>query len=278
MRYGDLCMPTRPLVALSVAGSDCSSGAGIQADLKTFTAHRVYGLTAVTCVVAEVPGHVAAIQAVAPGIVRRQLELLLAALPVAAMKTGMLFSRGIIEAVASFGPALPPLVIDPVMVASSGDSLLQAEAIHAYRELLFPLAALVTPNLDEARVLLGGRLIPDEATMRTAGTELVSTYGVPFLIKGGHLGGEEAVDLLCEPGGTVTEFRAPFTRGVSTHGTGCTYSAAITAGLAQGLALPAAVGQAKSFISAAIEQAFCWEHDGRHVDALNHWPNLAGKP
>lgn len=266
-------MPPYPPVALSVAGSDCSSGAGLQADLKTFTAHQVYGLTAATCVVAEVPRRVVAIQAIEPGVVRRQMELLLAAFPVAAMKTGMLFSREVIETVASFGRALPPLVVDPVMVASSGDLLLQAGATAAYRERLFPLAALVTPNLDEARVLLGGQSIPDVPAMRAAGAELVSTYGVPFLMKGGHLGGEEAVDLLCEPGGAVTEYRAPFVRGVSTHGTGCTYSAAITAGLARGFPLPAAVARAKKFISAAIGEAFHWECDGRRVDALNHWPS-----
>ena len=222
-----------------------------------------------TCVVAEVPGHVAAIRAVGPELVRQQVELSLGAFPVGAVKTGMLFSREIIEVVAGLGGRLPRLVVDPVMVASSGDALLQPAAVAAYCERLFPLAALVTPNLDEARVLLGGDAIGDEAAMHRAGVELVERFGVSFLMKGGHLGGEEAVDLLCQPDGSVLEFRAPFTRGVSTHGTGCTYSAAIAAGLAQGLDLPGAVAQGKRFITAAVAGSFRW--DGVH--GLNHWPD-----
>ena len=170
-----------PPVALTVAGSDNSAGAGIQADLKTFTALGVYGLTAVTCVVAEVPGCVAAIQAVEPEIVRRQIELCLDAFPVAAMKTGMLYSRAVIEALSDLNRSLPPLVVDPVMVASSGDSLLEPAAVAIYQERLFPLATLVTPNLDETRVLLGRSLngIPE---MRIGGAELSTRYGTAFLI------------------------------------------------------------------------------------------------
>ncbi len=262
-------LPTSPPVALSVAGSDNSAGAGIQADLKAFSAHGVYGLTAVTCVVAEVPGRVAAIQAVTPQIVRQQIELSLEAFPVAAMKTGMLWSREIIDVLAGLDRALPPLVVDPVMVASSGDRLLKAEAIEAYRERLFPRAALVTPNLDEARVLLE-RPVGSVEEMRAGGRELCARYGAAFLMKGGHLGGDEAVDVLCLPGGETAEYRAPFTRGVSTHGTGCTYSAAITAGLAQGLELRAAVGQAKRYVTAAVAHFFRWPHGAASTDALNH--------
>ena len=262
--------PQSPPVALTVAGSDNSAGAGVQADLKTFTAHGVYGLTAVTCVVAEVPGRVAAIQAVDPEIVRQQIELSLDAFPVAAMKTGMLWARGVIEGLAGMRRPLPPLVVDPVMVASSGDRLLEPDAVAAYRERLFPLATLVTPNLDEARVLLG-RAVGSVAEMQAGGAELSAHYGVAFLIKGGHLAGDEALDLLCLPGGETVEYRAPFTRGVSTHGTGCTYSAAITAGLAQGLELRAAVGQAKGYVTTAVENYFRWGHGVENVDALNHW-------
>ncbi len=258
-----------PPVALTVAGSDNSAGAGVQADLKTFSAHGVYGLTAVTCVVAEVPGRVAAIQAMTPEIVRRQIELSLDAFPVAAMKTGMLYSRVIIDVLTGMGRPLPPLVVDPVMVASSGDSLLEPDAVAAYRERLFPLAALITPNLDEARVLLG-RPIGNLAEMAAAGGELSARYGAAFLMKGGHLAGDEAVDLLCLPGGETVEHPAPFTRGVSTHGTGCTYSAAITAGLAQGLELRAAVGQAKSYVTNAIRNFFRWQVGAKSLDALNH--------
>lgn len=261
--------PTSPPVALTVAGSDNSAGAGVQADLKTFTAHGVYGLTAVTCVVAEVPGRVAAVQAVNPGIVRQQIELSLEAFPVAAAKTGMLWSSAIIDVLTQLRRPLPPLVVDPVMVASSGDALLEPDAVAAYRERLFPLATLVTPNLDEARVLLG-RPVNNIAEMQAGGAELSARYGVAFLMKGGHLKGDEAVDLLCLPGGETVDFRAPFTRGVSTHGTGCTYSAAITAGLAQGLELRAAVAQAKYYVTQAVKRFFRWQDGAATIDALNH--------
>ena len=267
-------MPPSPPVALTVAGSDCSAGAGVQADLKTFATHRVYGLTTVTCVVAEAPGKVSLIQAIPPAVVREQIALSLRTFPVAAIKTGLLHSREVIETVAAAcaGVALP-LVIDPVMVASSGTSLLAADALSAYEKSLFPLATLVTPNLDEARVLLGGSRIDDLPSMRAAGTELVARHGTAFLVKGGHLSGDEAVDLLCLLNGDILEYRAAFTRGVSTHGTGCTYSAAITANLARALDLPHAVAQAKRYITAAVAQSFHWERDGTRVEALNHWPD-----
>ena len=268
-------MLSAPPVTLTIAGSDCSAGAGVQADLKTFTAHGVYGLTALTCVVAEVPARVSEIQALSPGIVREQIALSLQTFPVRAIKTGMLHSREIIAAVAEeCAHTRLPLVVDPVMVASSGAALLAAGALATYETALFPLAALVTPNLDEARVLLGGQPIKNIDDMRAAGTRLVARHGTAFLMKGGHLDGEYAVDLLCLPGGETLEFRAAFTRGVSTHGTGCTYSAAITAGLAQGLALPEAVARAKRYITAAVGQAFRWETAAGPVDALNPWPNL----
>ena len=260
-------MKTPPPVALTIAGSDNSAGAGAQADLKTFTAHGVYGLTAITCVVAEAPGRVSAIQPVNLEVVRQQIELSLAEYPVVAIKTGMLHSRAVIDLAAELlTGSKRPLVVDPVMVASSGDPLLEPEAVAAYQQRLFPLATLVTPNLDEARALLG-RPIGDPAAMRAAGIELARRHGAAFLMKGGHLGGQEALDLLCFADGQVDEFRAPFTRGVSTHGTGCTYSAAIAAGLACGLELAAATGQAKRFVTAAVAGFFRW---GR-IDALNHF-------
>lgn len=265
-------MSFSPAVALTIAGSDNSCGAGIQADLKTFSAHGVYGLTAVTCVVAEVPGLVSVVQALKADMVREQVALSLAAFPVGAVKTGMLCTSSIVETVAAMAADLPLLVVDPVMVASSGASLLEREAIVAYRQKLFPRAALVTPNLDEASALLGGRAIADVAAMRAAGAELVGTFGTAFLMKGGHLGGTEAVDLLCLPDGKVHEYRATFTRGVSTHGTGCTYSAAIAAELALGRGLPEAVERAKRYITGAVAQSFRWEGARGTVDALNHWP------
>ena len=266
-----------PPVALTIAGSDCSAGAGIQADLKTFGAFGIYGLTAITCVVAETPGKVQSIQAIEPEVIAEQVQLLLESFPVAAVKTGMLYSGEIIERVAEVlrewngrARAAIPLVVDPVMVATSGDLLLQRDAIAIYEREIFPLAAVVTPNLDEAATLLGTP-IRDLASMREAGARLAEKYGVPMLLKGGHLGSDVAVDLFFARDGAVDQFSAPFTRGVHTHGTGCTYSAAIAAGLASGASLVEAIARAKRYVSAAIAQHFAWEtgHD-ESLHALNH--------
>ena len=255
-------------VALTIAGSDSSAGAGIQADLKTLSALGVYGLTAVTCVVAETPGRVSKIEPVSAELVRDQIEVLLRGFPVAAVKTGLLFSAGIITEIARVLRAhrSTPLVIDPVMVATSGDALLQDDAIQTYERELFPLATLLTPNLGEASRLVG-RSITDLAAMRDAGEILEKKYGVSVLLKGGHLIGEDAIDLLFTAGNVIA-FSAPFSRGIATHGTGCTYSAAITAGLANGLPLEEAVGRAKKFVTAAIAQHHAWGA----VHALNHSP------
>jgi hydroxymethylpyrimidine/phosphomethylpyrimidine kinase len=253
-------------VALTIAGSDSSAGAGIQADLKTFAALGVYGLTAVTCVVAETPGRVSKIEPVSAALVREQIELLLRSFPIAAIKTGLLFSAEIIREIAH---ALRehrsiPLVIDPVMVATSGDPLLQDDAMGIYERELFPRAALITPNLDEGARLLG-KPISDLRAMRKAGETIANKYGVSVLLKGGHLAGDQAIDLLFL-NGNIIEFAAPFSRGIATHGTGCTYSAAITAGLANGLPLEEAVRRAKNFVSAAIAQHYAWGD----IHALNH--------
>jgi len=255
-------------VALTIAGSDSSAGAGIQADLKTFSALGVYGLTAVTCVVAETPGVVSKIEPVSAELVREQIEVLLRGFPVAAIKTGLLFSGSIIAEIAAalHKHRSTPLVIDPVMIATSGDPLLRDDAIENYERDLFPLAALITPNLGEAGRLLG-KSIPDLAAMRAAGEILTKKYGVPVLLKGGHLAGDYAIDLLFL-GGNVIEFSAPFSRGIATHGTGCTYSAAITAGLASGLPLEESIRRAKKFATAAIAQHHAWDA----IHALNHTP------
>lgn len=264
-------------MALSIAGSDNSAGAGAQADLKTFGALGAYGVTAITCVVAEVPGKVTAIQRVDARIVRDQIALTFEAYPVAALKTGLLHSRAIIETVCdTLGEifagkkARPGLVVDPVMVATSGDPLLKKDAVDVYTQRLFGLATLVTPNLDEVRALLG-RPVVDVDGMREAGRELVEKYGAAFLLKGGHLRGGAATDLLFA-GGEIREYSAPFVPGVATHGTGCTYSAAITAGLAKGLALHDAVAEAKTFVTRAIGNHFIWRRaDGATTAALNHF-------
>jgi hydroxymethylpyrimidine/phosphomethylpyrimidine kinase len=263
-------------VALSVAGSDSSAGAGVQADLKTFSALGVYGLTVVTCIVAEIPGKVSRIEPVSARIVRDQFEVLAKSFPIAAIKTGMLCSGEIISAVAKamrdrdkrFPPRIP-LVIDPVFVATSGDPLLEPAAIEIYEKELFALASIITPNLDEAERLLGTR-IKDRRSMHRAGKKLEKKFGTAILLKGGHLAGSRAVDLLFA-NGKVIEFSAPFVRGIATHGTGCTSSAAITAGLAKGLSLEDAVRQAKKFVTGAITRHLRWtSRFGGTVQALRH--------
>lgn len=270
-------MPKPPPVVLTIAGSDNSAGAGAQADLKTMSALGVYGLTAITCVVAEVPGRVSAIQPIEPAIVAEQIRLSFASFPVAAIKTGMLLSRAIIEAVCDALAELhagtharPFLVVDPVMVASSGDSLLQPDAIALLGQRLFPLAGLITPNLDEAGVLLG-RQVTTVAEMERAGDELVRRFGTAFLMKGGHLRDEpRAIDLLCTADGARHRFAAPFVQGVSTHGTGCTTSAAIASYVALGLALPEATERAKVYVTKTVRKHHRWEGGGVRTDALNH--------
>ena len=160
------------------------------------------------------------------------------------------------------------------MVATSGDQLLDGEAVELYETQLFPLAMLITPNLDEAARLLGGK-IKDQRSMEKAAKALARKYGASILLKGGHLSGIKATDVLFHRG-KITKFTAPFVRGVATHGTGCTYSAAITAGLANGLSLEASIKRAKKFVTASIRQHFCWQTGaGRAIHALNHSPRGA---
>lgn len=263
-------------VALTIAGSDSSAGAGAQADLKTFSALGVYGLTAITCVVAETPGKVLRIEPVSAELVTAQIKLLLEKFPVGAIKTGLLYSGEIALPVAAIlrewharSDRAIPVVVDPVMVATSGDLLLKKEAIAIYERELFPLATVITPNLDEAATLLG-EPITDLSAMRQAGRQLSERYGVPVLMKGGHLAGDQAIDLLFAQG-KVSEFSAPFARGVQTHGTGCTYSAAIAAWLASGQSLEDAIARAKEYVTATIEQHFHWtSKDGATIHALKH--------
>jgi hydroxymethylpyrimidine/phosphomethylpyrimidine kinase len=258
-------------VVLTIAGSDSSGGAGIQADLKTFAALGVYGTSAVTCVVAEHPGRVLRVTPLAPARVAEQIRAVLEAFPVAAIKTGMLGSRAIIEAVEkAIAPALAagvPLVIDPVMTASAGGRLLARDALPALRRLIAQ-ATLVTPNRDET-AWLAGRPIRDELSLRAAAVELAINFAKPHVLaKGGHLRSREAVDWLASPHGTVKRIAARRIPGVDPHGTGCTYSAAIAVGLAQGLALPQAVAKAKRFLMRTLERRLKiggW-------DLLNHLP------
>ncbi len=243
-------------VALTVAGSDSGGGAGIQADLKTFAALGVHGTSAITCLTAQNPRTVTAVLPATAAFVRQQLEAIFTELPPRAAKTGMLFSADIIRAVARVFEENKrvPLVVDPVMVATSGASLLKPSAESALKNLLLPRAALVTPNLDEAAILVGKKLSEPE-DLRAAARKIHSDFGCAVLLKGGHLRDmSEAVDILFD-GREEWMLSAPFVKGVSTHGTGCTYSAAVAAGLAHGLALADAVTQSKDYISEAIAQS-----------------------
>ena len=259
-------------VALSIAGSDSGGGAGIQADLKTFASLGLHGASAVTCVTAQNPKDVRGIQACDPRIVRQQIEAVFEELPPAAVKTGLLFSGDIVRVVARFfkGRKRPPLVVDPVMVSTSGTQLLGPSAVRLLREQLLPLAALVTPNLDETAVLVGKRPASVEE-MRAAAREIRSRYGCAALVKGGHLRGvREAIDIFYD-GKIELLLRAPFVKGISTHGTGCAYSAAIAGYLARGCGLARAVEQAKHYITGAIASNLA---ANRHA-VLNHFRRIA---
>jgi hydroxymethylpyrimidine/phosphomethylpyrimidine kinase len=246
-------------VALTIAGSDSGGGAGIQADLKTFHALGVFGTSAITCVTAQNPDRVSAIQAIRPGIVAEQIARVCEAFPVGAVKTGMLYDAGIITAVAAELRAqkISNLVVDPVMVATSGALLLKPGAIRALTAELFPLARLVTPNLAELEVLVNDRVrtLPE---LRAAARELNRRYAVAVLAKGGHLPvGGVVVDVLCE-GERVREFRSAHVAAAKPHGAGCTFSAAIAAFLARGFSLEAAAAGAKRFIGRAIREPIRW--------------------
>ena len=243
-------------VALSIAGSDSGGGAGIQADLKTFASLGVHGTSAITCITAQNPKRVIGIQPCKPTIVRQQIDAVFAELRPNAVKTGMLFSQEIVRVVAAFFSRRnqPQLVVDPVMVSTSGARLLQPAAIRRITAELLPRALLVTPNLDEAEILVGRQLKTIEH-LREAAREIHRRFGCAALVKGGHLKGQrEAADIFYD-GRNELLLTAPFVRGVSTHGTGCTYSAAITALLARGATLPKAVALAKTFITGAIAQS-----------------------
>ena len=263
-----------PPVAITIAGSDSSAGAGIQADLKTFTYFRVFGQSVITCVVAEVPGKVQKVQAVDVDTVREQLSLSLEYFPVRAIKTGMLYSKEIIGAVSDILEAIPidkrpPLVVDPVMVASSGDRLLQTDALEMYLDRLFPLATVVTPNREETAVIYGNT-VETAAELEAIAQKLVRQYGTAFLLKGGHWPGDSAVDYLATQAG-VLRLTEPFVPDKSTHGTGCTLSAALAAGLALGDDLQAAARRAKVFVTRAIAESMTWSGEHGSVSALKHW-------
>ena len=278
-------------VALTIAGSDSGGGAGIQADLKTFAALGVFGTSAITCVTAQNPDRVSGVAAIDPEMVVLQIRTVCEGFPVAVAKTGMLYSAAIIRAVSASVAELriPMLVVDPVMVATSGERLLQPDAVAALCSSLIPLATVITPNLPEAEVLCG-HAIGSTAEQEAAARELENRFGVACVLKGGHLGNAECgtrnaewkgsrnraddvVDILCQEG-KITMFRASRIEAAETHGTGCTFSAALAAFLARGEDLKTAVGHAQDFVVAALAHTI---RAGEHSPlGIGHW-NREGK-
>jgi hydroxymethylpyrimidine/phosphomethylpyrimidine kinase len=241
--------------ALTIAGSDSGAGAGIQADLKTFAAHGVYGTTAITAVTAQNSLGVTRIEALPADVVTAQIEAVMSDFGAHAAKTGMLANAAIVEAVAAAVQDLeiPYLVVDPVMVASSGERLIDDDAVMAVTSELLPRAFLVTPNVAEAEVLAGIDIETD-ADRHEAARRIASSFGCAVLITGGHLPGSNIRDLLWRDG-RFQEFQAARVRGHHTHGTGCAFSAALTAHLALGRALEEAVPMAQHYVAEAIRRA-----------------------
>ena len=241
--------------ALTIAGSDSGAGAGIQADLKTFAAHGVYGTTAITAVTAQNTRGVSGWEAMSPSLVVAQIEAVVSDIGADAVKTGMLANVGIVEAVADAVRrlGLTVLVVDPVMVAKGGDRLLEEAAVAAIRNQLLPLARVVTPNIPEAEELAGMR-IGSLDEMRTAARRILELGPDVVLVKGGHLEGDESIDVAADASGAF-EFRGPRVATLQTHGTGCTLASAIAANLALGYEVREAIGRARIYLEGAIRSA-----------------------
>jgi hydroxymethylpyrimidine/phosphomethylpyrimidine kinase len=256
--------------ALTVAGSDSGGGAGIQADLKTFAALDVYGMSALTAITAQNTCGVTAVQAIDADVVEAQIRAVTSDIGVDAVKTGMLFSAPIIGCVAHAirDLALPNVVVDPVMVATSGDRLLQPDAEASLRATLLPLATLVTPNLDETAVLVG-HAVKDLDAMQAAAVAIVDMGVKAVLVKGGHAT-EKATDVFYD-GTTMHLLAGEVVETKNTHGTGCTLSAAIAAYLARGLPLLDAVRQAKIYLTGALKQSLSI---GRGSGPVGHFWNV----
>ena len=255
---------------LSIAGSDSGGGAGIQADLKTFSALGCYGMTAITAITAQNTQGVRAIHGIPAQMLRAQIDAVLEDIGADAVKIGMLHDpevvRVVVEAIQRHG--LQQVVLDPVMVATSGDRLMAAETVHVLVHELFPLATVITPNLDEAALLLN-RAINGAEALDAAATALLALGAPAVLLKGGHLPGDTVMDVLALADGTRLRLQSPRIVTHNGHGTGCTLSSAIAAHLALGLALPQAVEQARAYILGAIA-AGANVHTGHGHGPLNH--------
>jgi hydroxymethylpyrimidine/phosphomethylpyrimidine kinase len=261
--------------ALTIAGSDSGGGAGIQADLKTFMAFGVYGMSAITALTAQNTVGVQGIFDVSPEFVREQIRSVMTDIGTDAAKTGMLSNAGIVKAVAEAVREfrIPNLVVDPVMIAKSGASLLAPEARKALGEELLPLATVVTPNVFEAEAILGRR-IEDLDAMKKAARELQNIGCQWVVVKGGHLDIEsQAVDVLCG-GRELILFRSPRLESICTHGSGCTFASAVTAGLARGLTPPDAVKRAKDYVTEAIRKGVSM---GRGHGPADHLAGVSSK-
>ena len=243
---------TPPPVVMTIAGSDSGGGAGIQADLKAFAALGAFGTSAITCLTAQNPSEVHGILAVTPAMVTLQVETICAGFPVAAAKTGMLYSTAIIEAVARTikHRRIPWLVVDPVMIATSGTRLLRRDAVRVLCNRLLPLADVITPNLPEAEALCS-HAIGTLRDMESAAREIGTRYRAACVVKGGHLPDQTVTDMLYHSG-RIYSFRSARLQ-VSTHGTGCMFSAALTALLARGIDLPGAVQGAKRYVLGVLK-------------------------
>lgn len=249
-------------VALTIAGSDSGGGAGIQADLKVFEALGVFGTSALTCVTVQSPDRVEAVHAVPPDIVSGQISVVCSDFPVAAIKTGMLYSVDIIRAVSEALKRNAPgvrVTLDPVMVATSGARLLREDAVHALMEELVPLAALITPNVPEAEILDGQSIDSPEAASAAA-ARISAKFGVSCVVKGGHLPGDPVRNFLSHEN-KCFEFSMRRIGALQTHGTGCAFSAAVTAFIARGFSVEKAVESAGGFVAAALEKS---RPSGRH--------------
>ena len=241
---------------LVIAGSDSGGGAGIQADLKTVMALGGFATTALTALTAQNTHGVSAVLLVSAQFIRAQIDAVMADIGADAIKTGMLPDTDSIEAVATFIEGLPaalPFVMDPVMVATSGDRLQSEDALHALKARLIPLATIITPNIPEAELLLGVR-ITDEAGQRQAAKALLALGAGAVLVKGGHLTGETVTDILASTAGVVA-MTGERIASTNTHGTGCTLASAIATGVAQGMTLEDAVRRARAYVGAAIRAA-----------------------
>ena len=243
-------------IALTIAGSDSSGGAGIQADLKSFAALGVYGASVITALTAQNTTGVTGIHQVPADFVTAQIDAVFGDLDIRAVKIGMVADLAVIDAIAAGLRKWAPkhIVLDPVMVATSGDRLLAAEAVDALRTKLIPLASLITPNMPEAAALLNEPVAGDEAAIESQGRRLLAMGCPAVLIKGGHGQGAESIDYLVTGSGTIA-LAAPRIATQNTHGTGCSLSSAIAAGLAKGENMETAVRNAKAWVSAAIAAA-----------------------